>query len=130
MRTTPRTTQSISTKLSPSKHDALKVIAAAQGTTVSEYARQILLSSLQQPNNHNHLEVLLSLVLEELLALRSIVANLANEKISGAPLTAERVLAIRMHADSTKAARAHALLTGKTNSKNHLAAVSESEEAA
>jgi hypothetical protein len=125
-----RLTQSISTKLSPSQHDAFKVLATSRGIGISEYARQILLTSLQEPNKHNQVRVMLSLVFEELIAVRSIMANLANEQVSGATLTAERLQAICTRADATKAARAHALLTGKTDNDNKLTAVSGTEEAA
>ncbi len=125
-----RLTQSISTKLSPSQHDAFKVLATAQGVGISEYARQILLTSLQEPNNHNQLRVMLSLVFEELLAVRSMMANLANEQVSGAALTAERLQAICTRADASKAARAHALLTTKTINENKLPTVGGTEEAA
>lgn len=52
MRTT-LLTQSISTKLSPSQYEAFEARALAQGVKVSEYARQILLASMQQTNNPN-----------------------------------------------------------------------------
>jgi hypothetical protein len=123
-------TQSISTKLSPSQYEAFEARALAQGVKVSEYARQILLASMQKPNNNNQVETRLALLLEEVLALRSIVLNLAGEQASGVPLTAERMQAVRTHADASKAARAQGLLTGKTSNKGKLAVVNESEEAA
>lgn len=123
-------TSSISTKLSRSQYEALEARALAQGVKLSEYARQVLLVSMQQPSNNNQSQVQLSLLLEEVAALRSILLNLASELASGAPLTLERIQAVRTHADASKAARAHALLTGTTSNKSQLAVVSEPEEAA
>jgi hypothetical protein len=128
MRTT-LLTQSISTKLSPSQYEAFEARALAQGVKVSEYARQILLASMQTPNNNNQVETRLALLLEETLALRSIVLNLASEQVGGKPLTKERLQEVRTYADTHKAARVRTLLAETTSSKK-LAVVSESEEAA
>ena len=129
MRTT-LLTQSISTKLSPSQYEAFEARALAQGVKVSEYARQILLASMQTPNNNNQVETRLALLLEETLALRSIVVNLASEQAGGNPLTKERLQDVRTYADKHKAARARTLLAEANSSKSTLAVVSESEEAA
>ena len=129
MRTT-LLTQSISTKLSPSQYEAFEARALAQGVKVSEYARQILLASMQQPNNNNQVETRLALLLEETLALRSIVVNLAGEQVGGKPLTKERLQEMRTYADTYKAARARTLLAEANSNKSTLAVVSASEEAA
>lgn len=118
--------RSIGTKLSAEQYTAIESRALEQELGVSEYVRRTLLDAQQQPN----LVAVMLVLLQELLALRSIVLNLAGEQASGMPLTAERMQAVRMHADAGKAARARALLTEKTNNPSKLAVVSESGEAA
>ena len=93
--------RSIGTKLSAEQYTVVESRAHEQGVGVSEYVRQALLSAQQQPN----LDTVLLVLLQELMALRSIVINLASEQASGVPLTAERMQAVRTHADAGKAAR-------------------------
>lgn len=71
-----------------------------------------------------------ALLLEEVLALRSIVVNLASEQVGGKPLTKERLQEVRTYADTHKAARARTLLAEANSNKSTLAVVSESEEEA
>lgn len=108
MRRTTQLTSSISSKLSPSQHAALKARAEAQGVKVSEYARQILLASLNcklEPNN------LIPLLLAETVALRGIVLNVIFALASGETVTAEKMQSLIAHADAEKAAKSQRLLS-------------------
>jgi len=117
--------RSTGTKLSPEQYAAVESRAHEQDLGVSAYVRQTLLAAHHQPE----LQAVLMVLLQELLALRSIVVNVASEQVSGAPLTAERFQAVRANADTHKAARARTLLA-ESGSNNNLAVVSEHEEAA
>ena len=123
-------TQSAGTKLTREQYSAIKTQAETQGLELSEYIRRSLLAAAQAETT-NPLESLLLTHLEETLALRIIVLNLASAQASGELLTAERIQAVRAHADANKAARARTLLTeSNNNNQSQLAASSETKEAA
>lgn len=122
----PHKSRSIGTKLSTDQYAAVELRAHEQDLGVSEYVRQTLLSAQRQPN----IVAVLLVLMQELLALRSLIVNLAIDQASGTPLTAERVHAMRAHADANKAERARALLSATTSNRSKLAVVSENGEAA
>lgn len=122
----PHKSRSIGTKLSTDQYAAVELRAHEQDLGVSEYVRQTLLSAQHQPN----IVAVLLVLMQELLALRSLVINFASEQASGRPLTTERVHAMRTHADTNKAERARALLSETTSNKSQLAVVRENGEAA
>jgi hypothetical protein len=110
-------THSISTKLSEAQYQALESRAYALGITPSEYARTILLNHLHNPNQHVGLRVLLALLLEEMLALRTILLNLVFSLASGEKITAETMQTWITRADSEKAIKAKKMLSGAVDDK-------------
>jgi len=125
----PSRTRSAGTKLTPEQHAAITARADAEGLELSEYIRRVLLSASAQDDPIHRLESLLHAQLEETLALRILILNLAGLQANGEPLTAERLQAVRAYADEHKAARAQMLLA-TTTKQSELAASSENQEAA
>ena len=92
-------TRSVTAKVSPEEECLLKQRANADGVTLSEWSRQVLLEAVCGSQQ-------IRLLLSELLALRMIVLRLHLDLIEGDQPTKERVKEILERADATKHALA------------------------
>ena len=97
-----RRTKSIGTKVTPEEYDRIQTLAGEQ--PVSEWVRAALLKAAEriQPAD--------SIVLAELLALRTILLNLHFHLCSGTPVTAETMQRLIERADQDKGRLAEARL--------------------
>lgn len=88
-----RRTKSIGTKVTDEEYARIEALAGEQ--TISEWARAALLKAVEpQPTD--------SIVLAELLALRTILLNLHFTVCSGAPVTSETIQRLIERADQEK----------------------------
>jgi hypothetical protein len=94
-------TRGISTKVTEDEYRLLE--ARAGGTTVSEWARDVLLKAATAPPEG-------PVILAELLALRSLVLNLLYKLSTGIPITAEEMERLIHRADAEKASKAQTRL--------------------
>src|SRR5437016_170614 len=90
-----RRTRSIGTKVTDEEYARIEALAGEQ--TISEWARAALLRAADPPTD--------SIVLAELLALRTILLNLHFTVCSGTPVTAETMQRLIERADADKHAR-------------------------
>lgn len=104
-------TRSAGTRLSEDQYAKVQAQADAHSLGMSEYMRNTLLSAPSQTDAINGLQTLFRVQLEEVLALRIIVLNLAGALAKGEPVTLELLQAVRTHADGLKAEKAQKLLS-------------------
>lgn len=97
-----RRTKSIGTKVTPEEYDRIHALAGDQ--PISEWVRAALLSAADG-------SPLDSVVLAELLALRTILLNLHFHWCSGSPVTADAMQRLIERADQDKQQQAEARLT-------------------
>ena len=97
-----RRTKSIGTKVTPEEYARIQTLAGEQ--PISEWVRTALLKAA----DHSPAE---SIVLAELLALRTILLNLHFHLCGGTPLTAETMQRLIERADHDKRQLAEARLT-------------------
>ncbi len=88
-------TRSVTAKVTPEEESVLKQRANADGVTLSERSRQVLLDGVCGSQE-------IRLLLSEVLALRMIVLRLHLDLIEGDQPTKERVEEILERADATK----------------------------
>jgi len=97
-----RRTKSIGTKVTPEEYDRIHALAGDQ--PISEWVRAALLNAADA-------SPLDSIVLAELLALRTILLNLHFYLCSGSPVTADTMQRLIERADQDKEPQAKARLT-------------------
>jgi hypothetical protein len=97
-----RRTKSIGTKVTPEEYARIQALAGEQ--PVSEWVRAALLKATNAPPAD-------SIVLAELLALRTILLNLHFHLGSGTPIAAETMQQLIERADQDKYQQAEARLT-------------------
>jgi hypothetical protein len=97
-----RRTKSIGTKVTPEEYARIHTLAGEQ--PISEWVRAAILRAADPPPTD-------SIVLAELLALRTIVLNLHFNLCSGTPVTAETMQRLIERADQDKRHQAEARLT-------------------
>ncbi len=97
-----RRTKSIGTKVTPEEYDRIRKVAGEQ--PVSEWVRAALLKAAADPPGAD------SIVLAELLALRTILLNLHFHLCSGEPVTAESMRRLIERADQDKRQQAEVRL--------------------
>jgi hypothetical protein len=97
-----RRTKSIGTKVTPDEYARIQTLAGEQ--PVSEWVRAALLKAAADPPGVD------SLVLAELLALRTILLNLHFHLSSGTPVSAETMQRLIERADQDKRQQAEARL--------------------
>ena len=95
-----RRTKSIGTKVTPEEYARIQALAGDQ--PISEWVRAAILKAADQPAD--------SIVLAELLALRTILLNLHFHLGSGTPLTADTMQRLIERADQDKRQQAEARL--------------------
>ena len=98
---------SIGTKVTEEEFARLQACAAERGLSVSEWCREVLLDS----TNNTHGSPAEQIVLAEVIALRTIVANLIYAFTSDGKVTRERMAAFIERADKSKLKRAADLLS-------------------
>ena len=94
-------TRTVSTKLTEDEFAQLEAQAAERGVNLSEWVREALLDRLK-PDERPDNEILLS----EVLALRTIVINLAGAQARGQAMSQERIQELIDHADRERFRRA------------------------
>ncbi len=100
-----RRTKSIGTKVTPDEYARIQTLAGEQ--PISEWVRAAVLKGADPPPVD-------SVVLTEVLALRTILLNLHFHLCSGAPITAETMQRLIERADQEKCYKAEARLTTAT----------------
>jgi hypothetical protein len=104
---TPSRTRSVGTKVSQEEYARLEACAADEQLSISEWSRQTLLAAASVVQGSPGEKAILA----ELIALRTIVANLIYAFTSEGKVTAEQMKAFIGRADGTKAKRATELLS-------------------
>ena len=102
----PSRSHSIGTKVTEEEFARLEACATERGLSVSEWLREVVLASA----NNSHGSPFEQTVLAEVIALRTIVANLTYAFTSDGKVTREQMLAVIDRADKTKLKRAAELL--------------------
>jgi hypothetical protein len=92
-------TKSVTTKVTESEYERLEELASASGVNLSEWIRGKLLGADRAGGEAG-------VVLEEVLALRTILVNLLVALGKGEPMTHEQMQALIERADGAKAKRA------------------------
>ncbi len=92
-------TKSVTTKVTESEYERLEELASASGVNLSEWIRGKLLGADRSGGDAG-------VVLEEVLALRTILVNLLVSLGKGEPMTHEQMQALIERADGAKAKRA------------------------
>ena len=123
---TPSRTRSLGTKVSQEEYARLEGCAADKQLSISEWSRQALLAAANVVQGSPGEKAILA----EVIALRTIVANLIYAFTSEGKVTAEQMRAFIERADSTKAKRATELLfqigrAGKPDAGNKTPSVEE-----
>jgi hypothetical protein len=98
-----RRTKSIGTKVTPEEYERVRALAGDQ--PISEWVRSALLTAAAHRAEAD------SVVLAELLALRTILLNLHFQACNGATVTAETMQRLIERADQEKRQQAEARLT-------------------
>lgn len=104
---TPSRTRSVGTKVSQDEYARLEACAAGKQLSISEWSRQTLLAAANAFEGTAGEQAILA----EVIALRTIVANLIYTFTSEGKVTAEQMRAFIERADGTKSKRATELLS-------------------
>ena len=107
-------TKSVGLRVTEADHARLQSLADAHGQSLGEWCRDTLLAAANHPNGTPIEQALLS----ELIALRTIVANLVYTFTNDGKVTREQMTAFIERADKTKLRRAAELLS-KLNSNGN-----------
>lgn len=100
-------TKSVGLRVTEADHARLQSVADAHGQSLGEWCRDTLLAVANHPNGTPIEQALLS----ELIALRTIVANLVYTFTNDGKVTREQMAAFIERADKTKLRRAAELLS-------------------
>lgn len=103
---TPSRTRSVGTKVSQEEYARLEACAADKQLSISEWSRQALLATANVQGSPGE-----KAILAEVIALRTIVANLIYAFTSEGKVTAEQMRAFIERADGTKGKRATEILS-------------------
>jgi predicted RNA-binding Zn ribbon-like protein len=104
---TPSRTRSVGTKVSQEEYARLEACASDKQLSISEWSRQALLAAADVVQG----SLAEKTILAEVIALRTIVANLIYTFTSEGKVTAEQMRAFIERADGTKSKRATELLS-------------------
>lgn len=113
----PSLDKSINVKLSAEHFEAVEARAFSQSLNRGEYVRHVLITAPRLEEISQRVELLSTIQIEELQALRTIMINFLGALASGKPLTMEWIEALRAHADEIKATKAQNLLRASTTTK-------------
>ena len=117
----PLRTKSITAKVTEAEHRQLQDFALDHGRTVSELARELLLHRLQGDHEAQTL-------LSEVLALRSILLNVAFALSRSEPLSSERMRELTTRADADKLNKAKERLAITTQARPAISAQETKKE--
>jgi predicted RNA-binding Zn ribbon-like protein len=104
---TPTRTRSVGTKVSDEEYARLEACASEKGLSISEWSREALLAAANGVQSSPAERTLLA----EVIALRTIVANVVFAFSSEGKVSSEQMHAFIERADKTKAKRALDLLS-------------------
>jgi predicted RNA-binding Zn ribbon-like protein len=104
---TPSRTRSVGTKVSAEEYSRLEACARDKQLSISEWSRQALLATANVVQGTPSEKAILA----EVIALRTIVANLIYAFTSDGKVTADQMRAFIERADGTKSARATEILS-------------------
>jgi chorismate-pyruvate lyase len=93
-------TATVSTRVTEDEYQELEALAEARGQKMSEWVREVLLNQRGEPAGHD-------VVLAEVMALRSIVLNLAATQAMGKTMSEERIRELVRLADVERFRRAN-----------------------
>ena len=114
----PLRTKSVGTKVSEAEYAQLEGCARGRGLTVSEWVRDVLLSATRdEAGADTHPRAGDGVLLAEVLALRTLTANLLFSVMQGERLTAEQMQALIERADAGKAGKAAKLLSAASRTR-------------
>lgn len=122
----PSRTRSIGTKVTAEEYARLEACAREKQLSMSDWSRRVLLAAA----NIGHNSAAEQTILAEVIALRTIVANLIYAFTSEGKVTADQMRAFIQRADGTKSKRAMELLSqigqgGKPDADNNTRSVEE-----
>ena len=106
-----------STKLTESEFAELEAFASQRGQSVSEWIRQALLSEVRNPRN----SATTFHVFTELVGIQLLLLNTLGPLIRGDKMTAEHLDAVLRQVQSSKARKAHELLSKRVNAEERTA---------
>jgi hypothetical protein len=101
---TTRRTKGLTTKLTEDEYARIEL--CAEGTTVSEWARDVLVKAATAPPDG-------PVILAELFALRSLILNLLYKLLTGTPVNDDEMERLIERADADKDAKAQARLAAR-----------------
>lgn len=104
--------RSIGTKLTPAEEKQVLAAAEAQGKALSEWAREQLLRAVEI-SKQNQMELHM---FTELVGIQTLLVNTLEPLLCGEKLTPEQVAEHFRQVQNTKAAKAHELLAGCSQS--------------
>ena len=104
---TPSRTRSVGTKVSAEEYGRLEACARDSRLSISEWSREALLAAANVPQSSASDQAILA----EVIALRTIVANLVYVFTSEGKVSAEQMRAFMERADGTKSKRAAEILS-------------------
>jgi hypothetical protein len=111
-------TKSIGTKVREEEYAQLKRVAQAEGKTVGEWCRGVMLSTAnRRPPKATEVEGDGHALMAELVALRAILLNVLFKQAKGEPVTAEEMQRLIDRADSDKLRKARERLEQASGSK-------------
>jgi hypothetical protein len=93
-------TATVSTRVTEDEYQELEALAQAQKQTMSEWVREVLLDQRGEPAAHD-------VVLAEVMALRTLVLNLATAQARGETMSEERIRELIRFADVERFRRAN-----------------------
>ncbi len=100
MRSMEKRTRSAGTKLTEGEYERLERAAQARGLKLGEWVRQVLLEACEETSRAERA------MLEEVLALRTIVLNVMYELAAGEEIDAKRMQELIEKADAEKLSKA------------------------
>jgi hypothetical protein len=105
-----RLSRSVTAKVTDQEFAEIEQLTAGRNRTISEWVRDCLLREIQRPRSSAEHETLLA----EVLALRSIMLNLAFRSNAGEKLTEQEMRELIQRSDQDKAQKARQRLTDAT----------------
>jgi len=105
-----RLSRSVTAKVTDQEFAEIEQLTAGSNRNISEWVRECLLREIQRPRSSAEHEALLA----EVLALRSIMLNLAFRSNAGEKLTEQEMRELIQRSDQDKAQKARQRLTDAT----------------
>jgi hypothetical protein len=90
----------VGSKVTEEEYARLEKLAQAEGQTLSDWGREVLVNQIGDPAGHD-------VVLAEVMALRTIVINVMSALARGESVTREKIAGLIRHADKERFRRAN-----------------------